>query len=783
MRLINTFFILIILLLSNSSYSQQVPAIDRFTVSGNVRDAGNGEELLGASIYIKELESGTATNIYGFYSVSLPPANYTFVYSYVGYESVEKKIKLDEDITINIELKSKTEVLSEAVITGERKNEEITKAEMSTVKIDYKTIKQIPALMGEVDIIKAIQLLPGVQSTSEGGSGFSVRGGSPDQNLVLLDEAPVYNASHLLGFFSVFNNDAIKDVKIYKGDIPASSGGRLSSLLDVRMKDGNSKNFSGTGGIGLISSRLTLEGPIYKDRTTYIVSGRRTYADLFIPLFVRNEDMKDSKLYFYDFNAKVNHRIDERNRVFASGYFGRDVFKNKFAKMTLGNQTFTLRWNHLFSQKLFSNFSFIRSKYDYNLGTPEGEAYSFLWESHMLDHCLKADLGFYPNARNTIKFGASTIYHVFDPGSAKGVGEESMFTEYTLPRNYALESGIYISNEQKIGPNLILKYGLRFSIFNNVGKGTLYNFTNDFNPIDSTVYASGDFFNTFSGLEPRIGLNFTINEFSSIKASYTRTKQYIHLAQNSTAGTPLDLWFPSTPNVKPQTSDQIALGYFRNLNDNLIETSIEVYYKSMNNAIDFKDHAELLLNPHLEGELRFGKAWSYGAEFLVKIPEGKINGWVSYTLSKTKRKIPEINDGIAYPAPYDKPNDISVVVNYVIDESKILSVNWVYATGSPVTFPTGRAEYGGKIVPVYSERNSYRMPDYHRMDVSFTIKGKEKPERKFSHEWNFSVYNLYGRKNAWAINFVQDEVYPDVTYAEMTYLFSVIPSITYNFKF
>ena len=451
--------------------------------------------------------------------------------------------------------------------------------------------------------------------------------------------------------------------------------------------------------------------------------------------------------------------------------------------MTLGNQTFTFRWNHLFSQKIFSNFTFIRSRYDYDLGTPEGEAYSFLWKSRMLDHSIKADFGFYPDAYNTVKFGVSTIYHVFDPGSAKGVGEESMFTEYTVPRNYALESGAYISNEQKIGAKLTLKYGLRLSIFNNIGKATLFNYDEDYKAMDSTVYASGDFFHTYAGLEPRFGLNYILSESSSIKASYTRTKQYIHLAQNSTAGTPLDLWFPSTPNVKPQIGDQIAAGYFRNFKDNKIETSVEVYYKSMKNAVDFKDHAELLLNPKLEGELRFGKAWSYGIEFLIKIPEGKVNGWISYTLSKTKKEIQEINSGTAYPAPYDKPNDVSVVLNYVFDNRKVLSANWVYATGAPVTFPTGRAEYGGKIVPVFSERNSYRMPDYHRLDVSFTISGKEKPGKKFSHDWNFSVYNLYGRKNAWTINFVQDEKYPDVTYAEMTYLFSVIPSITYNFKF
>lgn len=781
------YFIILILyfsfFISLEGHAQQAPAVKKFTVSGEVKDASSGEELLGASIYIKEIESGSATNIYGFYSISLPEGNYTFIYSYIGYESVEKKIILNKDYVINIELKPTVKELTEAVITGERKNEEITKAEMSTVKIDYKTIKQIPALMGEVDIIKAIQLLPGVQSTSEGGSGFSVRGGSPDQNLILLDEATVYNASHLMGFFSVFNNDAIKDVKIFKGDIPASSGGRLSSLLDVRMKDGNSKHFEGTGGIGLISSRLTLEGPVISDKMSFLISGRRTYADLFIPLFAKDQTMKKSKLYFYDFNAKINYRINDNNRVFASGYFGRDVFKNPFAKMTMGNQTFTVRWNHLFSKKLFSNFTLLHSRYDYDIGTPEGEAYSFIWKSSMVDYSIKADFSLYPDAYNTIKFGGSTIFHIFDPGVAKGVGEETFFNEWIVPKNYALESGIYLSNEQKIGPRMTLKYGLRFSVFNNVGKGTVYEFDEDYNTVDSVIHKSREFFNTYAGLEPRLGMNYVLNEVSSIKASYSRNKQYVHLAQNSTAGTPLDLWFPSSPNVKPQIGDQIAFGYFRNFKDNNLETSVEVYYKHTQNAIDFKDHAELLLNPQLEGELRFGKAWSYGIEFLLKIPEGKLNGWISYTLSKTMRKIPEINSGKAYPAPYDKPNDISIVLNYIFDERKTLSVNWVYATGAPVTFPTGRAVYGGKILPIYSERNAYRMRDYHRMDVSFTLKGKDNPDRKWSHEWNFSVYNLYGRKNAWAINFMQDPDYPNTTYAEMTYLFSIVPSVTWNFKF
>jgi len=754
----------------------------RFTISGNIKDKKTGEELIGATIYIKEIKTGTTTNVYGFYSVSLNPGKYSITYTYIGYAAVERNIELKENLVLDIELQTREQQLKEVIITGERPDENIRKSEMSVVRMDIKTINRIPALMGEVDIIKAIQMLPGVQSTAEGSSGFSVRGGGPDQNLILLDEAIVYNASHLLGFFSVFNNDAIKDVILYKGDIPASSGGRLSSLLDIRMKDGNQKTMSGAGGIGTISSRLTLEGPIKNDHTSFLVAGRRTYVDVFLPL-AKNKEIRDNILYFYDFNAKINHRIDDRNRIFLSGYFGRDVFSNDFARMSLGNQTGTLRWNHLFSQKLFSNFTLIHSMYDYRLGTPEGNANSFTWTSKMQNQSGKADFTWYADPNNTIRFGAAMIVHTFDPGHAKGTGSESLFTEFSLPENYALEYGVYLSNEQRISEKLLVKYGVRFSAFQNIGPGTVYNYDEGYNVLDSVVYGKRKIFKTFNALVPRLGLNYILSNKTSVKASYSRTVQYIHLAQNSTAGTPLDLWFPSSPNVKPQKADQFAIGYFRNLNDNALETSAEVYYKSMHDVIDFKDNAELLLNPQLEGELRTGKGWSYGLELMVRKNTGKLNGWVSYTLSATRRKIAGINDGRSYRAPYEKPHNISIVLNYEFSERSILSANWVYATGAPVTFPTGRAVIGNVIVPIYSDRNAYRLPDYHRLDLSYTLKGKNKKNRKWQGEWNFSVYNAYGRKNAWAINFVEDQDNPNQTYAEKTYLFSIIPAITYNFKF
>ena len=758
---------------------------NKLTISGNLKDFSNGEDLLGATIYIKELQAGTVTNMYGFYSLSLVSGEYTLVFSYIGYQEMERKVVLDKDMVLDLELKPASEELGEVEVKGERANHNITRAEMSTVKMQMKEIRRIPALMGEVDIIKAIQLLPGVQAVSEGSSGFSVRGGSADQNLIQLDEAPVYNASHLMGFFSVFNNDAIKDVKLYKGDIPASSGGRLSSLLDVRMKDGNSKKFSGTGGIGTISSRLTLENPL-GDRGSFIVSGRRTYADLFL-VFSKNDVLKKSTLYFYDFNGKVNYKIGEKDRIYLSGYTGRDEFGNEYFMMGFGNQTFSARWNHLFSRQLFANTTLVYSKYDYSLGVPEGGANSFEWTSYLQDYAAKLDFGYYPNSHHNIKFGISSTYHTFAPGTAKGIGEETFFNTYKVPNSHAIESGIYASNEQKIGALLTLKYGIRYSIFQNIGPGTFYEFDTS-NPDEYVMteekkYESGDVFNTYAGFEPRLGLNYQLSEKSSVKASYSRTRQYIHLAQNSTAGTPLDIWFPSSPNVEPQIADQVAMGYFRNFKNNMFEASAEVYYKKMDNAIDFKDHASLLLNKELEGELRYGEATAYGIEAMVRLNHDRWNGWISYTYSHTEREIPEINGGKAYNAPYNKPHDISIVLNYNVSKRLIASANWVYQTGAPVTFPVGRIEYQGIYAPVYSERNEFRMPDYHRLDLAVTLKGKEKPGRKWQGEWNFSVYNAYARKNAWAISFLQDEENPKETYAEMTYLFSIIPSITYNFKF
>jgi len=758
------------------------PSVKRYSVSGHVKDSETGEDLFGASVLVVDLATGSVANEYGFYSISLPKGTYTLRFSYTGYESQTHKVTVEKDIVLDISLILVSATLNEIEIRAERTDANVKAPEMSVVKMDVKTINRIPALMGEVDIIKAIQLLPGVQSVSEGSSGFSVRGGSPDQNLILLDEATVYNASHFLGFFSVFNNDAIKDVKLYKGDLPAQYGGRLASVLDVRMKDGNQKRFSGTGGIGLISSRLTLEGPILKDRTSFIVSGRRTYADLFLPL-AKDETVQDSRMYFYDFNAKFNHTFNENNRLYISGYFGQDIFKNPFAYMKLGNATATVRWNHLFSQRLFSNFTTVYSRYNYSLGSASNEdPTSFMWTSTLQDYQIKGDFTYYLSTNHTVRFGYNSTLHIFDPGMAKGTGDESLFTEYSIDRSYGLESGLYLSDDQQIGSLLTLKYGLRFSLFQNIGPATVYEYDDNFELADSLKYASADFYNTYAGLEPRLGLTYMLTEVSSVKASYSHTYQYLQLAQNSTAGTPLDIWFSASPNVKPQVADQVAVGYFRNFRQNTFETSVEIYYKNMRQTIDFKDHAVLLLNKQLEGELRFGKSWAYGLEVMVSKTTGKLNGWVSYTYSRAWRQIDEINEGNKYPAPYDSPHDVSIVLNFEASKRLSLSANWIYSTGKPVTFPTGRAVIDGAVVPIYSDRNAYRMMDYHRLDVSLTLHQKPR-EAPFNWDLVFSVYNAYNRHNTWSINFVQDAVNPYMTYAEQTYLFGLIPAITFNFRF
>ena len=756
------FYLSLLFFLAIPLFGQESPS--KTTLSGHITDASSGEELIGVNIYIKELGTGGVTNVYGFYSLTIPRGSYEIIYSYVGYESIVETIDLEGAITKNIELSRKGEELEEIVVTSERKDKNVESTEMSTVNLKVESIKKLPALLGEVDIIKALQLLPGVQSAGEGTSGLYVRGGNVDQNLILLDEAPVYNASHLMGFFSVFNPDAIKDMQLYKGGIPAQYGGRLSSVLDIRMKEGNSKKFAASGGIGTVSSRLTLEAPIAKGRGSFLVSGRRTYADIFLGLS-SNPDVKENKLYFYDLNLKGNYRISEKDRIFLSGYFGRDVFKfsDEF-KMQWGNGTGTLRWNHIFSNRLFMNTSLIYSNFDYLLGDPAGVD-AFEWTSDIQNQSGKIDFNYFLNPENTLKFGVHSTRYQFSPGHARSgaPNDDGIFNDIRLPDIFAWEHAAYLSNEQKISPRLKASYGLRVSAFQNVGKATVYTYDKS-NPDDYTVsgstdYDKGEVYKTHSGIEPRFSLKYSLNDQSSVKLSYNRMVQYVHLASNSTSASPLDIWFPSSPNVEPQRADQVAVGYFRNFKNNMFETSVEAYYKNMDNQIDFKDHAELLLNEYLEGELRIGEGYAYGLEFMLRKQEGKLQGMLSYTLSRTERKIPEINNGKTYPNRYDRTHDISLFATYDLNEKWSFGSNWVYTTGAAVTMPTGRFEYGNMITPVYSDRNAARLPAYHRLDLSATFrhKSKKNPNRRFKRETVFSLYNAYYRKNAFSINFVQDE--------------------------
>ncbi|MEM9918691.1 MAG: TonB-dependent receptor, partial [Bacteroidota bacterium] len=749
------------------------------TLSGYIRDAQTGEALISATVYVPELALGVTSNLYGFYSLTVPAGTHTFVFSYLGYQDQVVELNLQADQSQDMDLGSASVEIEEVIVTAEKEDQHIEEVGMSQVKLNVQSIKKMPALLGEVDVIKAIQLLPGVQTVGEGTSGFYVRGGNVDQNLVLLDEAPVYNVSHLLGFFSVFNPDAVKDMKLYKGGIPSYYGGRLSSVVDIRMKEGNAKRFSGSAGIGSISSRLNIEAPIGKDKGSFMLAGRRTYVDLFLKLS-SDTTLNKSKLFFYDLNGKVNFKLGEKDRIFLSSYFGRDVFDQSGEFRTdWGNRTGTIRWNHLFSPKLFSNLTYYYSEFDYFLGEPSGVD-AFEWKSLLKDHGLKLDFTAFINPDNTLRFGLQSIYHLIDPGVARGIGDETIFNELKLDRQKSLENAIYVSNEQSIGDRFKIDYGLRFSSFHNFGPQTVWNFDEQFNPIDSTVHQGSDIYNSYYSFEPRIGMRYKLDGKSSVKLSYNRMAQYIQLASNTTASSPLDVWFPSSPNIKPQMADQLAGGYFRNFLDNSLEASVEVFYKRFENSIDFRDHAELLLNKQLEGELRFGEARAYGVELLLQKTKGNLTGWVGYTFSRTEKKIEGINQNQWYPARHDKTHDFSLVLSYDWRKRFNFSANWVYSTGSAVTFPTGRYEFMGTVVPVYSERNAERLPSYHRLDIATTIKGRNKWFGRIENELLISVYNVYGRKNPYSINFRQEEDNPQATYAEKTYLFGVIPSVTLN---
>ncbi len=764
-------FLLLLVCSPVLTYAQQY-----FTLSGTIKDANSGEDLIGATVYVKETGKGVVTNTYGFYSLTMKPGDYHLIFRFVGYQAQEKLLHLEHSLTLNVELQSESTELKTLVVKGEKVRNNVRGGQMGIVKMNVKEIETVPVLFGEKDILKTIQLMPGVSAGSEGSSGFYVRGGKSDQNLILLDEAPVYNAAHLLGFFSVFNSDALKDVKLYKAGIPARFAGRLSSVLDIHTNNGNMREFKATGGIGLISSRLTLEGPLRKDKSSFIISGRRTYADWLYSLV--KKDFQGNALYFYDLNAKVNYQLNENNRVFVSYYSGRDKFKFNNIGFSWGNTTMTARWNHIFNRRLFSNTSLIYSDYNYEIGGAFGSTV-FTLGSGIRDGHLKEDFTYYIDANNTLRFGLGTDYHIFYPGKKEVITEDTV-SGVLLQKNYALESGLYVSNEQEFGALWKMTYGIRLSVFNQIGPGTVYSFDPLGEVVDSTTYAAGEIIKSYVYPEPRISVRYLLSENSSLKASYHRTAQYLHLLSGTTSDSPTDIWVPSSKNVKPGLSDQYSVGYFQNFKDNAIETSVEVYYKDMFNQLDYKNGADVLFNPLVEGVLTFGKARSFGLEIFLKKNTGKWTGWISYTLASTKKYFADIQD-TWFSARQDRTHDLSIVSSYRFNPRWTVSATWVYYTGDAVTMPAGAYVVSGSLIPYYTERNGGRMPDYHRLDIGITLHGKEK--KRFHSDWNLSVYNVYARKNAYSITFEENPDKPGTMHAIKTSLFSIIPSISWNFKF
>jgi CarboxypepD_reg-like domain/TonB-dependent Receptor Plug Domain len=755
-------------------------AQNKFTISGTVKDKASGEELIGAIVRVSEQSKvGVVTNAYGFYSLTLPEGNYTLLYSSIGYLPISQAIILNQNIKQDAQMQAQSLQMQEVEVTSVNKSENVMQAQMGLEKLDMKEVNKIPVLFGEKDILKTIQLLPGVKSAGDGNSGFFVRGGAADQNLILLDEAPVYNASHLLGFFSTFNSDAIKDVALYKGNAPAQYGGRLASVLDVKMNEGNDKKYHIKGGIGLIASRLCLEGPIKKENGSFIITARRTYADLFLKLS-KDEQIKNNGLYFYDLNLKANYRMGKKDRLFLSGYFGRDKINlgSSFG-IDWGNATGTLRWNHLINEKLFSNTSFIFSNYSYKISISSG-ATDFEILSRIRDFNFKEEFQYFPNPKNNIRIGLNSIFHTITPGQIKASATSSI-NPTKLQERYGWENALYFNNEWKALDRLNISYGVRFTSFSLMGKGDFYLFDKDGNTTDTLSYKNGKFVKSYFNPEPRITASFIINENNSIKAAYARNVQNLHLLSNSTSTSPTDSWISSTINVKPEIADQFSLGYFTNLKENKYEMSAELYYKNMQNQIDFKNGADVQANEKVEGELLYGIGRAYGLEFLLKKKAGKISGWIGYTLSRTERKIDGINKNNWYLARQDRTHDVSIVFIYDISKKWNVSATWVYSTGNAVTFPSGKYEVDGQVQFLYTERNGYRMPAYHRLDLGATWQLKQ--SEKFESSLNFSLYNAYGRQNAYTIEFRQSETDPSKTEAVQVSLFRFVPSITYNFRF
>ena len=774
-------------------------AQEKFTINGTVRDASNGETLIGVTVFIKEIRNGAVTNAYGFYSITLPAGAYSLDYSYVGFRLESLMIQLDKNIQQNMELTPETEQLKEVVIQAEIEQANVQNMEMSTNKLEMKTVLRTPMLFGESDLLRSLLLLPGVSTVGEGASGFNVRGGNVGQNLILLDEAPVYNSSHLFGFFSVFNPDAVKDTKLYKGAIPSRYGGRLASILDVRMKDGNNKRVEVTGGIGSVFSRLAIEGPIIKDKMSFIVAARRSYIDVlarpFVPIL-----QDGGALNFYDLMLKTNYNIDRRNKLFLSGYFGRDVFRfDKTQGFNWGNATATLRWNHLFNERLFLNVTGVYSNYDYALQFGKDDRDKFTWNSSISNYIVRPQFTYFINSRNELNFGADVTYYTFEPANAAGISNGET-VNLSLDRKFNLESALYVGNAQKITDHFSIDYGIRFSNFQYFGPGTVYYYGDTTAGVRKPVigsrqYAEGEAITSYNNWEPRLSFRLQTGDRTSVKGSYNRMVQYLHLISNTTASNPLDVWNSSTNNIQPQLADQFTLGYFRDLTeDKQYELSFEGYLRYTYNQIDYIDGADLLINNFLEGDLLSGDGRAYGVETYFQKKSGRLNGWVSYTLGRSELQVDGINQGQWYETRFNQTHNLKIAAFYDINKRWSASANFVFTSGTPTTFPTSRYLQQGILVPYNynASRNNVYLNDYHRLDISFRLEGKKVrmgKERKNSDYWVFSLYNVYGRKNPFSIYFSQaDQRVPagqalQSQASQLSIIGSIVPAVSYNFKF
>ncbi|MBO9151479.1 TonB-dependent receptor domain-containing protein [Chitinophaga sp. GCM10012297] len=771
----------------NSSAQQQ-----RFTISGYVKDAQSGESLIGISIGKPGTTVGTVTNEYGFYSLTLPAGTHDIQFSYIGYTAQKFTIDLTSNKRHDVKLTQADRQLNEVVITSRQQEKNINTLSTSVNKLDISEIKKLPTLMGEVDVIRTIQTLPGVNTVGEGAASFNVRGGNGDENLILLDEAPVYNSTHMLGFFSVFNPDAVKNINLIKGGFPAEFGGRTASVLDIRMKDGNNQKFGLTGGIGNIFSRLAVEGPLQKDKSSFIVAARRSYMDVLMKPFLKG-DMKDTKLYFYDLTAKVNFNLNKNNNLFVSTYFGRDVFGfGNEANMNWGNNTVSVRWNHIFNSRLFLNLTTYYTKYDYSLefktDPEEPVKQAFKWTSNIINYGVKPAFTYYLNASNTLHFGVQGTYYTFKPGTGTS-REDEHETRITVKDKNAVEAALYLDHELKIGDKFGIQYGVRYSGFQFRGKGTAYYYADTVPGIRKRLTGTKDFdagqtIADYYNLEPRLSARYALNSTSAVKVAYSRSAQYMHQLSNTASPTPVDIWTPVSNNVKPQVTDQVTAGYFYSAPGDKFEVSAEVFYKSMQNQLDYIDDADLDLNQFIEADLLSAKGRAYGLELYAKKDIGNTTGWVSYTLSRSERKTPGLSLNEWFINRYDRTHNVNVVVSHEFTKRLSLSGNWVFASGTPATFADARLEFQDWDIPYNTteKRNNYRLKPFHRLDLSVTYKGKQL--KRWKGEWVFSLYNVYARRNAYTVYFRQNPDNPDQKEAvRLSILGSIIPGITYNFKF